>query len=254
MASLIKGIGGLLGFGGTNFGPEVEEQLKNRAIKEEAFSGADVKRGGERGRQLSEEVGRRQAPRIRTQEQNQFRQQQRGLIGQLGERVAGNAPSVAAEQFRAAQESNLRQAASLAASQRGTGNAALQSRGLGQAVSAANLGAAGQAAQLRAAEQQAAEQTLGGLLQGARGQDIGLATSQQQLGLQAEQIRGQLQAQFEAQGLSADQAALQAQIALEQLLVQQRAGEQSADAARSAAAATALGGLAQGAGAAIGAA
>lgn len=80
-----------------------------------------------------------------------------------------------------------RQQRSMAAGARGV-SPALAQRMAAKNIASAQQGLAAQAGILRANEQIAAQQSLAGMLSGARGQDIGLATNQAQLGMQAGQF------------------------------------------------------------------
>lgn len=116
--------------------------------------------------------------------QAQFRQDQRQLVGQLQEQAAGRGPSVSGQQFQIGADANIAQQQALAAGARGgaVGTAARRASqqgtaGIQQAAQGAALG--------RIQEQQNAINSLGGVLSGARGQDIGLATDQAGLSQQA---------------------------------------------------------------------
>ena len=134
---------------------------------------------------------------------------QKRLASQLEQRAAGKGgPSVAEQQMMAGLERQRAGAQSMAAGMRGV------PQGLAQYLAMQQMGQAGRetsqaAGQLRAQEQLAAQQALGQLA----GQ--GLAQAQQ------------MQQFLMSQGMSADQAAMQAQMALEELRAQQQAGIQA---------------------------
>lgn len=184
---------------------------------------------------------------------NQMRAGQTGLIGALQQRVAGQSPSVAELQMRQGQEAALKQARAIAASNP-SASPALAQRQAQQAAENINLQTNQQAAQLRAQEQAEAERSLGGVLSGARQQDLGLATDQARMGqeaglfsagqqnqfgiqqaqlnqganqanlqsaLQQQQMNDQMTQFYMQQGFSRDQAAQMAAAQLEQLRVQQ---------------------------------
>lgn len=141
------------------------------------------------------------AAQINMQPQGQFRDTQAGLINQLTGQAMGTGPSVAENQFRAATEANLAASMAQANSARGGANPALQRAALQQ-----NAQVQGQLSQdvtnARLQEQMTAAGMLGQVAQGAREQDIGLAMQQaalqQQAGLAGYQ--GQIdQNQFGAQ-------------------------------------------------------
>jgi hypothetical protein len=136
-------------------------------------------------------------------EQNAYYQQQIGSLGnrdaftaqdssfrsdqsQLAQMLMGQARgenSMAAEQLRQAQMSNVAQQQSLAASAM-PGQQAMAQRMAMQNAARGGYGMAGQAAMAGIAERQAATQALGGVLQGARGQDqtLGMFNAQMQQG------------------------------------------------------------------------
>ena len=142
--------------------------------------------------------------------QNQFRQGQTDLVGQLQQQAMGQGPSVAQGAFNQANDQNIANANAMAASARGNINPAMVQRLAmqNQAQGAQNL--AGQYATARAGEQVAAQDCLAGVLGNARGQDIGAAGQNATLSLQSQQMRDELIAKYEAMGLSADQAQLAA--------------------------------------------
>lgn len=133
----------------------------------------------------------------------------RGLMGQLARglfaRARGEGTSVAEEQMKQALERSRANAASIAASSPGVdaGTAMAQAQ---RAQEETALQGARDTSLLRAQEQLATEQALGGLLGNMRGQDIGLATSQAQLGLQEQGMRDQLASQFMSMGMSQAEA------------------------------------------------
>jgi hypothetical protein len=142
--------------------------------------------------------------------QEQFRDQQLGLANSLGARVAGRAPSVAEIQMNQGLDQNIQAQMAQAASARGV-SAGMNQRNLAQNLAATNQQAVGQGAILRAQEQAAAEQNLGALLGSARGQDVGLATSQAQLSVQEQAQKDALVQRYIDMGFSLDQAQFQAQ-------------------------------------------
>ncbi len=127
-------------------------------------------------------------------QQAQFRQQQQGLISQLSDQASGRGPSVAATQLLQAQQANQAAAFAQLASARGQGNPALARQTM---LTSSNLQAqtARDSAVARMQEQMNAQQQLGGVLSGARGQDITMATQQAQIDSAAslEAYKGQLQ-------------------------------------------------------------
>lgn len=124
------------------------------------------------------------AAQIDPSQQAQFRGGQAQLVSDLQAQAAGNGPSLAQDQLRQGTDRNIAQAMALQASQRGT-NAASGMRNIAQNTALANQQAAQQAATLRVQEQLAGREQLGNVLGAARGQDIGLASTDAQLLQQA---------------------------------------------------------------------
>jgi len=108
--------------------------------------------------------------------------QQTANLGTLGDAAAGRGPSAAQAQYSAALAQGQNAALGLAASSRGAGRGAARLQALSQFGNQAGVQAQ-KAAALRAQEQQSAMQAYTAALQGARGQDIGLATDRAQLTL-----------------------------------------------------------------------
>lgn len=156
------------------------------------------------------------AATIDQSQQAQFRNQQMGLAGQLAAQAAGQGPSVAGAQFKAAADTNLAQQQALAASGRG-GNAAMAGRQAAQNASGFNQQAAQGAATARMQEQMNAQSMLGNVLNQGRGSDIGLATSQagfnQQTGLANQGALNSFALQQGNMNQATSLANLQAQIA-----------------------------------------
>lgn len=107
------------------------------------------------------------------------------LFGNLQDRISGEAPSVAEQQFAQSLDQLRAQQASQAASQ-GAYNPAAQRAA---AYNAAQIGqqGAGQAALLRAGEQASAEQLFANALSQARAQDVSQQLGYEQIGLGREQ-------------------------------------------------------------------
>lgn len=154
-----------------------------------------------------------EAAQINQDPQAQFRQGQAGLASALQAQMAGQGPSLAQSQLQSATDRNIAQAMALAGSQRGGANPAAL-RNIQNQAAMANQQAARQSAELMAQEQMAARGQLAGVLQGARGQDIGLATEQaglsQQANLANQNLQGQQllsQAELDQQAAIANQTA-----------------------------------------------
>lgn len=172
--------------------------------------------------------------------QNQFRQDQRGLISQLQQQAAGRGPSVAGLQMQQGLDQAIAAQQAQAASARGM-SPALAQRMAAQQGAAMQQGSVNQAAQMRAQEQLAAQQSLGSMLAGARGQDIGIAAQQAQLnqGTSLANMQAQLQAQgqkdamaqfYTGAGLGVDAQGFAAQQAAEQARLQQEMAAQGINA------------------------
>lgn len=177
----------------------------------------------------------------------------------------GQGPSAAQEQLKQATDRNMAQALSVA--QSGRGNPALAMRQAANARAASSQDAASQSAIIRAQEQQAAQAALPGAVSQIRsgdlatqGQDLAAATTAAGLeqdtaktnllaGVDQQKARDTIVADLMRQGMTADQAAYQAQIQQNQfnaeLLARQESArigsELSAGAANSAAAGQAVG-------------
>lgn len=151
-------------------------------------------------------------------QQAQFRQQQTGLANQLEAQANGQGPSLAQDQLRRGLEQSLLSAVSAGASMRGPGAGgairAIQQNQAGMAQQAA-----GDSAALRMQEQLQAQNQLGQLLAGARGQDIGFASEGAALAQQTGLANAGAQNQFALQQGQLDQQTGQANL---QATLQQR--------------------------------
>lgn len=117
-------------------------------------------------------------------QQQQWRGQQQNLSNSLFGTIAGNTPSVAQEQLKQTTQGNVANQFAMAQANPNNPGAARMA-----ATNAGNINqqAAGQGAMLRAQEIQGAQGMLGGVLSGARGQDLGAYQQAGQLGLGAMQ-------------------------------------------------------------------
>jgi hypothetical protein len=106
-----------------------------------------------------------------------FREKQMALANSLEQAAAGNGPSVANIQLQKANEDAIKAQAAIAASARG-GNPILAQRQAAQNVASLQQENAAKSAELKIQEQQQARAQLGDVLSQARGQDIGVNTSQ----------------------------------------------------------------------------
>ena len=114
--------------------------------------------------------------------QDQFRGMQLGFANQLMNQANGHGPSMVQSQLQQATDQNLQNQMAMAASGRG------MNAGAAQRLAQNNMAALGQqeaqqSAMLRNQEMLQAQGMLGNTLSQARGQDIGLASSQGQLDL-----------------------------------------------------------------------
>jgi hypothetical protein len=149
-------------------------------------------------------------------QQAAFRDQQMALVNALNMQASGQGPSLAQAQLQQANEAAVASQMAQAAAQRGI-NPALASRAAAQNIGNIQAQNAQESAKLRLAEQLQARQLLGQVTEGARGQDIGLATSQAQLSsiegmTAAEQVNRGLIKQAD---LDVDLAKTQATLALD---------------------------------------
>jgi len=189
----LNGLGGAIFGTGQDAGILGTGQFKGegQAIDEKAFKdNEDLKRRqAEYQRQLQEIQNRKaqqvQAAQIATGPQDQFRNAQLGLVSQLQQQASGQGPSLADMQLRQGADRNLANAIAMQASQRGGMAGGLAMRNIAQQRADIGQNLAAQSGMQRLQEQQQAQQMLGGISGGARGQDIGLATSQAELGQQA---------------------------------------------------------------------
>lgn len=179
-----------------------------------------------------------QAATLDQSQADQFRAGQTGLVGILGNAAAGNGPSAAQGQLSLATSQNMSNALALARSGKGNQSAAMKQAQLQQASMGQD--AAAQSAMLKANEQQAAQAQLGNVLAGARGQDLGAASTnagmaqQTNLANMQAQIEQQKQKdtliqQYTAAGLSLDQAQRQAEIQQAQFNAELLARQAAAD-------------------------
>lgn len=173
---------------------------------------------------LATKQGKLSKSYLDTKPQDEFRSDQKDLAAMLQARAAGTAgPSIAEQQLQAGREENLKAALAQQASMRGGYNPLAQRQALNQAAMGGQQ-VNQQAALLRSQEQQQAENSLAGLLQAGRQQDIGL----QQVSVQEKQARDQLVQQYVSMGLSLQQAQFQAQQELAKLKANMAAGNAAA--------------------------
>ena len=169
-------------FGGdTNFyRGALREQLVTPTPQSQAAAGAQIH--GFAGAQID------------LAQQAAWADRQGGMADELQRRMMGQGPSVAQLQLQQGQQAALQQARAMAASNP-SANPAQAMRMQQQAAENINTQTNQQAAMLRANEMQQAAGLLAGTVAGARGQDIGLATSQaglrQGAGLQTQALEAQ---------------------------------------------------------------
>ena len=145
---------------------------------------------------------------------------QEGLLQQLLDMAAGKAPSPAQMMLQQAADRNLADASAMAATQRGLGATAASSQVAGQR---AQIGqeAARDAGILRLQEQMQAVQAAGGVAQGLRGQDVGQAQAEAQVGLARDNLNATMRQKYVDMGYSAEQADRMAAMELEKLQTEQ---------------------------------
>jgi hypothetical protein len=122
------------------------------------------------------ELERMQAAGI-SREDLEFRQKQMALANSLEAAARGEGPSIAASQLQKANEDAIKAQQALAASARG-GNPVLAQRQAAMNIAALQQENAAKSAELKLQEAQQARAQLGDVLGSARGQDIGVSTSQ----------------------------------------------------------------------------
>ena len=115
------------------------------------------------------------------------RGQQQGVVDQLGQQAQGLGPSAAGMSAAAQRDANLAQAAALQSGRRGQ-SAGAGIRAAGNQVAAGNMLAAQNESIGRAREMADARQAQSGLLGNMASNDIGVATTNAQLGQQANQF------------------------------------------------------------------
>lgn len=157
---------------------------------------------------MAQGFGQRQAPgigRFQNSGEGEFRGGQEALIRQLQGRASG-ADSLSQIQLRQAADHNLAQQQALAASAR-PGQGAMAARMASQQAGNIGQGLAGQAAQAGIMERAQAQDMLGNVLAGARGQDIG--QSQFNANTQNQRLLEMARMQQQQYGMN-DQALLEA--------------------------------------------
>lgn len=145
---------------------------------------------------------------------------QEGLLQQLLDMAAGKGPSPAQMMLQQGADRNLADAAALTNTQRGLGATAASSQVAGQR---AQIGqeAARDAGILRLQEQMQATQAAGSVAQGLRGQDVGQAQAEAQVGLARDNLNATMKQQFIRDGWTTEEANRRAAIALEAMQTDQ---------------------------------
>lgn len=174
------------------------------------------------------EMARGRTTELDTAPQQQFRNAQLGLMGQLQAQAAGQGPSLAEQQLRGAFDRQQNQALAQASTLAGSPELALRNLRNQQAQGAQNL--AHQATMARMQEQLNAQQALMGLTGQGRGQDIGLAQAQAQASLQQQALNDAMVRAFTQMGLDQQQAQFMANQRLQELMAQQHMGAQGINA------------------------
>jgi len=170
-----------------------------------------------------------QAATIDAAPQAQFRTGQQGLATSLQSVIDGQAPSVAQMQGQRAAAENMAAQMSLAAGARGS-NMALARRQAAANVGQLNARAGLDAALVRAQESATARGQLGGVLQQARGADLGLAT--EQAGLQQQAASANLGADLQSRGMDLTEQSNLRRDTLAASQIEQDAGKTAYDSAQ----------------------
>ena len=145
---------------------------------------------------------------------------QEGLLKQLLDMAAGKGPSPAQALMQQGADRNLADAAALTNTQRGLGATAASSQVAGQRAQIGQENSRDMGI-LRLQEQMQATQAAGSVAQGLRGQDVGQAQAQAQIGLARDNLNASLKQRYIADGLSAEEADRKAAMQLESLLTGQ---------------------------------
>lgn len=136
-----------------------------------AFGGSPTSGYQDQLNAYAQMAGGRNAPQAG---ESGFRQNQQGLVSMLEAQARGQGPSLAAQQLQAGQDRGVKQASGLAASGRGPNAALAQMQAMN--MMGGNQAQVNQdAAMARIQEQYNAQNQLGLVLQGARGQDQNLS-------------------------------------------------------------------------------
>ena len=141
---------------------------------------------------------------------------QEGLLKQLLDMAAGKGPSPAQALMQQGADRNLADAAALTQSQRGLGATAASSQVAGQRAQIGQENSRDMGI-LRLQEQMQATQAAGSVAQGLRGQDVGQAQAQAQIGLARDNLNATMRQKFIADGYSAEQADRKAAMELEKM-------------------------------------
>ena len=168
------------------------------------------------GQMQQGQAAQAQGTNINTAQQNQFRNAQGGLAALEAQAATGQGPSIANMQLQQGLGANLQSQMAAAQSQRGFGNAGATQRNLANQAASANMQTEQAAAQQRVNETLAARQQLADISSQARGQDIGLAQSQAQLGQQNQQFNAGNQQQMALANMGYTNQASLAQAQLQQ--------------------------------------
>lgn len=242
LGGVIGGIAGLFGGGG-----ESAEERKKREwetaqgmfgrVDENNFQLAGQ---GYRDHMLRDRVTgltSRNANAVGPAQMSQFRQNQSNLIGALERQAAGQGPSIAAEQAKAASQRAMQ--GQLAMARAGGPNAAIAGRTAAMNAAAQQGSVAGQAASARAQEQMNAQAQLANVVGQARSQDrqynqMDIARAQQNEALRQRMMgmNDQAIAEMYRQQLANAQAGLSGSMGLEQnrsALMRSWFGKQQAD-------------------------
>jgi len=164
---------------------------------------------------LANTANQRQASQLDTSQSDETRGQQQTLASALMARATGTGgPSVAETQMRSGLDQNI---AAMRANAAGSNNPALAAKLAAEGINNANLQTNQQLGTLRAGEQTAAQQTLAQQLAATRGQDLSAASTNLQTNMQQKTLNDNMVQFYTSQGMTLQQAQLQASIALQQM-------------------------------------
>lgn len=199
---------------GGSAAPGVQQSNYNYSVNP-SVANFDQTWTNELGGMLSGLKGRAET-KMGTEQADQTREVQTGLISDLQAQANGTAPSVAQAQLQKASDQNLSNTLAAIQSTRGMGATAAAGSAIG-AGAAAGQQMAQDSAILRLQEQMQARGLLGQIATGTRGQDIGQAAQLADVALRDRAQTDAIKAQLIAQGMSFAQAEQEARLRVAQM-------------------------------------